>query len=359
MKIAVVTCYKQKEYVRAKVLRSALADCDVDNLKIFNIRNDTVKWYRYLEVFLKLIKARLKEKPDVYLLTFRGYEMLIFLVLTLNQKPIIFDELINFTEWMQEHDRFKQNSAAYKVFRALYGWFAGKCELIIADTQAHAYYSAELNKLPIKKYVVIPVGTDESVFYPKNPVLNPTQFNVFYYVFASKPLPLHGLEYVIESALELKDYKDIKFTLLGGGKRANKLCIEANKKGAHISHEYYHPFNVLAADALASDVTIAGPLGGTLQSSYVITGKTYQFLALGRPVLIGRNKANTMFSDKQNALIVTQASSKAITKSILWAKANPKKLEQIGFNGRKTYEAEFSSQEIVSKVKKMVEKIKV
>jgi glycosyltransferase involved in cell wall biosynthesis len=355
MKIAVVTCYKQREYIRARVLRSALAD--IEDVQTINVQNKSIKWYRYIEVFVKLMRVRFQQKPDVYLLTFRGYEMLLFLVLTFNRKPIIFDELVNFTEWMQEHDRFKQNSTGYNLFRRLYAWFVGKCHLIIADTKAHAKYSAELNRIPIDKYVVIPVGTDEAIFYLKKPKLNPQQFNIFYYVFAGKALPLHGLNYVIDSAVELKDHKNIKFTLLGGGKKAQKMTQVARQQGANISHEFYHPFDKLADDALKADLTIAGPLGSTLQSSFVITGKTYQFLALGRPVLIGRNQANTIFKDKQNALVVTQADAKAISSSILWAQSNPDKLATIGLKGRATYEANYSSSQIGIKMKKLINKI--
>lgn len=350
MKIAVISCYSQIDYVRTRSLRAALRA--VDDVEVIELKNSHSGFWRYIEVPIKIIRAHFKDKPDVYLITFRGYEMLLFMVLTLVRRPIIFDELVNFTEWMEEHQHIKQNTWVYDSFRAIYGSLARHAQVILADTPAHAAYSAELNRMSLENYYVIPVGTDETVFYPRPMETEPGKFVVFYYV--SKMLPLHGMDYVLEAALMLKDNDNISFSILGGGEKAEWLCSKAAGKGAHVSHNLWIPFEELPAVIAEANLTIGGPLGNTLQSRFVITNKTTQCLSLGVPVLIGRNEVNSLFIDKKNSLVVDQADAKAIVESIEWAHKHPKQLKAIGEAGRKLYEEHFSQDIINGLVKDLV-----
>ena len=354
MKVAIITCYDQNDYVRARTLRAAFQAADDVDVKI--IRNENKGLKRYAEVPFKIIKARFGYRPDAYVITFRGYEMLLFMVLTLSRKPIIFDEMINFTEWMEEHKVFKNGSLGYKLFRLWYGWLARRCRIILADTDAHAHYSAELNKMDLKRYRTIPVGTDETVFYPRpHKAADHKKFIVFYY---GHMLPLHGLDYVLEAAEQLKNRREITFRFVGGKDKVAQACKAAQENGAHVTHEAWVPFEELPQAAINAGLTLGGPFGKTLQSQYVVTGKTYQFLALGTPVLIGKNKVNDGFRDKQNCLLVPEADAAAITKAIEWAYDHPNELESIGKAGRQLYEQHFSQAIINAAVQKLVAELR-
>lgn len=355
MKIAIITCYKYPDYVRAGTLRTAIAA--VPDVATVNIRNRHPGWLRFVEVPLKILRARLRDKPDAYLITFRGYEMLLFMALTLNRKPIIFDEMVNFTEWMEEHNRLRAGTVPYRLFRRWYAHLVKRCRFILADTEAHAGHSAELNRLGLSRYRAIPVGTDETVFYPRE-LQKPTDqpFTVFYY---GHMLPLHGLEYVLEAAAMLKDRQDISFRLVGGKTKVKQACQAASKAGAHVTHEDWLPFDELPSAALTADLTLGGPFGNTTQSQFVITGKTYQFLALGAPVLIGQNRVNDLFQDKVNCLAVPQADAKAIAEAITWAQDHPEELKQIGQAGHQLYRAHFSQAVINGLVKQLIKDLVV
>jgi len=352
MKIAIVTCYDQNDYVRARTLRTAFAAAP--SVETLIIRNENKGLKRYLEVPVKILKARFKDKPDAYVITFRGYEMLLYMVLTLVRKPIIFDEMVNFTEWMVEHKMFKEGSLPYKLFRWWYGRLARHAHVILADTEAHATYSASLNKLAFDRYITVPVATEESVFYPK-PAQKTEPFTVFYY---GHMLPLHGLQYVLDAAVMLKDNPDIQFHFVGGKDKVAVACEEAVKSGAHVMYEKWRQFEELPELARSAGLTLGGPFGNTLQSQYVVTGKTYQFLAVGAPVLVGKNQVNEGFVDKQNCLMVPQADAKALAEAITWAYEHPKELEQLGAAGRKFYEEHLSQQVVNSIVAKLVESLR-
>ncbi len=352
MKIAVITCYKQNDYVRARSLRTAFSS--VEGVEIIIIRNGHTSWLRWGEVPIKILWTRFRNKPDAYVITFRGYEMLLFMVVTLARKPIIFDEMVNFTEWMVEHRRLTPDSLPYRLFRRWYSWLAGHTRLILADTEAHARYSAHLNHLDRQRYRVIPVGTDEKIFQPQGLEVTKKPFIVFYY---GNMLPLHGLEYALTAAESLKDNADIQFRIVGGKRRsrAEQLCEAAVAKGAHVNYESWLRFEELPKAASAASLTLGGPFGNTLQSQYVITGKTYQFLALGAPVLIGQNQVTGLFQDKVDCLMVPQADSGALADAILWAYKHPKELQQIGQAGRALYEKHFSQKIVDQLVQQLVD----
>lgn len=349
MKIGFVVCYDQQNYVRANTLRKGLES--TKGVSIIDIANDSPGLLRYFETPWKILKSRFTTKPDAYLVTFRGYEMLLYMVLTFVRKPIIFDEFINFTEWMDEHRMIRRGTIPYKIFRKWYAWQARKCRIILADTEAHAKYSAELNGMSLDRYVTIPVGTNEDVF-AYDPNATPSKpFTVFYY---GNMLPLHGLEYVLEAAILLKGVPGIKFHVVGGGKQAEEACEDAAAQGANIYYQKWVNFDHLPAIASTAGLTIGGPLGNTLQSQFVITGKTYQFLSLGVPVLIGKNEVNGDFVDKRNCLMVSQAKADRIAEAVRWAYSHPEHLKQIAANGHKLYEEKFSQKHINHLVAKAI-----
>jgi glycosyltransferase involved in cell wall biosynthesis len=92
----------------------------------------------------------------------------------------------------------------------------------------------------------------------------------------------------------------------------------------------------------AAGLTLGGPFGKTLQSQFVVTGKTAQFMACAAPVLVGQNSVSGVFIDKQNCLLVPPASARAIAEAVAWAAAHPAELRRIGTAGPKTYEQHFS-----------------
>ncbi|HSW85838.1 MAG TPA: hypothetical protein VLF79_04525 [Candidatus Saccharimonadales bacterium] len=350
MKIAIVTCYRQREYVRATTLRRGFAAAR--DVELLDIRNSHLGLLRYIEVPIKIIKARLINKPEVYVITFRGYEMLLFMALTFTRRSLIFDEFINFTEWMEEHGRLKHGTYSYSIFRRLYAWLVKRCLIILADTDAHANYSAEINNLPRSKYRIIPVGTDESIFkkiHDYHPTNKP--FKVFYY---GNMLPLHGLKYLLEAALVLKGLPEIEFIIVGGKTSAYNACQAAINAGANIKYKSWIPLRQIPMQAAEAGLSIGGPLGNTLQSKFVITGKTYQFLSLGVPVLIGRNEVNNIFKDKINSLVIPQADTTALVEAITWAQLHWDQLRTIGLAGNRLYQQHFSQAIINRQIQQII-----
>ncbi len=351
-KICIVTCYKQPDYVRARTLRAALR-ADPAN-QVIVIKNHHSNALRYPEVIGKLIAARLRHNPDIYFLTFRGYEMLPFFNPITVGKKRVFDELINLVEWVvYEHKRLKAGSLGARLLTMCYRMLVSPYNVILADTASHMQYSAQLLHMPLSKYKVIPVGADETEFNPQHGKKTDT-FQVLYY---GNMLPLHGLQYVLDAAVKLRDKPEISFRLIGGKPAVEAAVAQAQAEGAHIMYDRWVPFERLPKIMAESAMNLGGPFGGTLQGSMVITGKTYPSLAMGIPTLIGETKNTEYFKDRDNCLIVPQADAAALSAKIAWAYEHQDQLRRIGERGRKLYETYYSSRVLANAMKEVVDSL--
>jgi len=344
MKIVVITCYFEPDYVRARVLRSALKS--LPGIKLIIIKNKHRGLLRYPEVLWKVWRVR-TQKPDAYVLTFRGQEVLPFIQWMIRKKPLIFDELIVPIAYATNEHHAKSLTKRVYYFMArrsesMYRRWLSKCYAILADTAAHAELSARTSHVNLSKYTVLPVGTDDTAFRPAT--IKPAStgsFQVFYYSTGMQPL--HGVQHVLAAAEQLKNNADIEFLLVGGKKLLRDATAAAGANGAHVRYEPWIPFEQLVNTMHSSGICLGGPFGDTAQAHHVITTKTYQILAAGAPVVVGASEAtNEYFIDKENALVVPQANPEALVRAITWAQKHPAELAVIAQNGRKLYEKQFS-----------------
>lgn len=339
MKVAVVTCYKQPNYVRAVSLRDAVRR---EGFELIEIKNTTVGIMRYWEVMLRLLMARLRKRPDIYILTFRAYEILLPARIMTLGKPLVYDEFINPYEWLVlEHKKLSSNGVGAKLFLRLYSLLLRTPSAVLTDTTSHANLSSRLTGIPPKRFTTIPVSTDEANFRrpPTRAGASSDRLKVFYY---GNMLPLHGLRVAVEAAEALYD-KEIDFLFVGGGKRERELCEAARARGANITYRAWIDYEELPHTIASMDLCLAGPFGGTEQGKYVITGKAYQFLHMEKPIVIGENKESHTFSNRQNCLIVKQNNVKSLSKAIEWAATHRKELAEIGLRGKMLYDQKYSN----------------
>lgn len=338
MKLAIITCYKQPDYIRAQTLRAAAAR--YPGIELIIIKNTHTGLIRYPEVLWKTFIARFKRRPDVYLLTFRAYEILPALALMTWPKPIIYDEFINPLEWLDEpHPERWVRMVPKSFLRWSYRLMLKRCKAILADTEAHADSSRRLNRRPKAAYYTLPVSTDEAIFKPAHISRQPADtFHVFYY---GNMRPLHGLGHVLEAAILLQDLP-VDFLVVGGGQATKAAVTSANATGANITYKAWIPFQELPSYIHQADLCLGGPFGDTAQARQIITGKTYQFLASAKPTIVGKNQASGLFVDKSNCLLVPLGDTQALADATRWAANHPQQLNEISHQGRLLYQQSFS-----------------
>lgn len=353
-KLVCITCYPDPDYVRSRTLRAALADNTA--VETIIVKNTSKGAGRYFEVLRQLWQVR-QHKPDMYLLNFRGYELLPFVLLLAGRKPVIYDEFINPVLVVEEHRQLKHGivglmMGAWKWFGWLYYRLIRRCYAILTDTTAHGEYSSRQSGIAAGKYRALPVGADETVFFPAD---DPGAgrdgggpFQVFFYSTGSQPL--HGMPVIMQAAERLAGREDIEFLIAGTKGDIAGQVAAARKNGARIRHESWIPFEELPDVIRRAGVCLGGPFGGTPQANVVVTGKTYQFLACQSPVIIGRAPSTSQFSDRQNSIVVPQADPEALADAIAWAADHPAELRRIARAGRELYDAKFSASVIAAEL---------
>jgi glycosyltransferase involved in cell wall biosynthesis len=239
------------------------------------------------------------------------------------------------------------------VFGYFYKKLVQSVDMVLTDTASHADVSAELTGVSRDRFFAVPVGADEVVFSDGSERRTNDTFTVLYY---GNMLPLHGLQYVIEAAGKMRD-KDVKFVLVGGDEQVARDVDVAVERGARIDYRPWVEFSKLPDLMRSADLCLAGPFGDTFQAQYVITGKAYQFLAMGRPTVIGTNLESGAFTDKVDALVVPQGSSDALVAAIEWAMHNQKKLKAIGAAGRKLYAERYSNEALTEYMRELLSRV--
>lgn len=341
-KICYVLCYRDPDYVRSLVLIQALKK--IKGADVLVVKNRYRGVLRYIEVPLRLLLVRLSHKPDVFFVGFRGHEVFWLLYPTMLGKKIIFDEFINLHDWLvSEHKKLDEGSLAIRLIDAYTRWVMRKSDLVLSDTQSQIKLTSEIYGIPMSRLAAVPVGTDESVFYPRKVTKGKDTFDVFFY---GSMLPLHGKQVMLDtfSLLQKEGWPErLRVKMVGGKEGEFDDYIQANRLRGKLIHRRWVEFGQLPIEAAKANVTLGGPFGDTGQAQRVITGKAYQFLAVGAPVIVGRIKdAAGLLEDKKNCILVDQGSPRALADAIRWAHQNPSELTKIGARGRRLYEEMFS-----------------
>jgi glycosyltransferase involved in cell wall biosynthesis len=358
--IAVVTCYHDPDYVRARTLRTVVSA--VPGVKTIIIKNKKKNALRYVEVLWQMLRVKYREKPAAFLVTFRGQEILPFALLIAGRTPLWFDEFIvpsAYARLENHRQSFKKRMirVVFRLSEPIYRLCLRRCQAIFSDTPSHAELGAKMSEVNLSRYTPIPVGTDETIFKPKDSTKKVSPFQVFYYT--TRMQPLHGIPYVLDAAERLAGDRRISFLLVGGKKPMEQAVNEAIKRGARIEYRPWVPFDDLPKIIRESGVCLGGPFGGTVQAEHVVTGKTYQSLACAVPTIVGENDDTaSIFTHQGNAIIVRQQSPEALVDALVWAVEHPSELQRIGEKGRQLYERSFSNEALVRIMTPLVERIR-
>ncbi|MGB9872145.1 MAG: glycosyltransferase [Anaerolineae bacterium] len=209
----------------------------------------------------------------------------------LQRQPIILDAYVSTYDTLCEdrklfHPRSLPGRLAY--------WLDQRsCQvaaLVITDTQANVHYFARQFGIPEEKFRVVYVGCDESLFYPRPDISPPSTYcEVFYY---SSFLPLHGTEVVIHAAALLKNRRDIHFTIGGKGPGFQSIQQMVRKLGlTNVDLVGWIPFESLPMYIAKSTICLGGHFSTIPKAARVIATKTFQFIAMRKPTIVGDNPA--------------------------------------------------------------------
>ncbi len=347
-----VLSYRAPDYIRTLSLLKAL---EADSaIKLVRAMNTSTGLRRYVETWQALQHAVAKDHPAAYILGFRGHEIFWLVHKLIKGKPVIFDALMS--PYAALHEERKGGAVgaflAPLVYR-LEHYALHHSTVILTDTQLHADFYVKTFGLKKEKVVVLPVGAVESAKAPAPTIAPSNQFSVLFY---GSFLALHGIDIIVAAAAELKDCQ-IRFDFIGGRPRQienlHSLC--ANAGVTQYTHRQWVVFQQLVDQVIPqASLCLGGPFGGTQQARRVVTGKTSQCLALGKPTVVGAIAEDYGFVDRSNCLLVDQSDPAALASAIRWAYENQQKLDTIGVRGRVLYGQRLSVKVIGKRLSKVL-----
>jgi glycosyltransferase involved in cell wall biosynthesis len=340
--IGYVLSYRVPGYIRTRTILDALKQ--IGDVEVYEARNSTSGFLRYFQTLFRLIRLRINAHPDIYLLGFRGHEIFPFVRILTYPHPLIFDAMMSPFAAMEEEEKWgKIGKIVSPMVYALEKAILRFSDQILTDTELHRHFLIDAFNLIPKKIVSVYVGTDEKLFFPpkKRTTFTKEGLEVFFY---STQLPLHGVEVIFEVIHRLQE-EDIRFTIIGGN-RKNARIAESSK----VVQMHWVEFEQLPKYIENADICLGGPFGKTKQAGRVITGKTFQFLGMGKPVVIGRIDEEVGFIDKKNCLLVERGNSESLSNALLWALANKDQLPAIGENALRLFRQRFGRTVLASRL---------
>jgi len=340
-----VLSYRAPDYIRTRSILHALRE--MHDIDLYEATNTNVGINRYVETFRKTLEIKKKHAPDVFILGFRGHEIYWPLRFLVGDKPIILDALMSpYASLHRERKHGLLGRAVSSVIRILEQGILNDANVVLTDTTSHLNFYKQEFSLPSNKLLAIPVGAEE-VFSKINstqhisPEQTKREMNVLFY---GSFLPLHGIDVILEAASLLRQFPII-FNFVGGNvEQAQKLKADCKNMGiTHYTHRHWVSFTELITVTIPeADLCLGGPFGDTEQARRVITGKTSQCLALGKPTIIGKIDEDIGFMDKENCLLVPQGNAQALADVLRWAFNQRRQLSKIGEHGRSIYNERLS-----------------
>jgi glycosyltransferase involved in cell wall biosynthesis len=323
------TCAREAQYVRDLLVRRALRQ-HFELLEITDTRPGSLI-VRHLRLLPRLLLA-LRSPCDVIFVGFYGH-LLTPLISQLTRKPILFDAFLSTWDTLCfDRQTFGPNSIAGRLAYWLDRQACLRATHSLLDTQTHARYFVDTFGIPEHKLSAYYVGYDEQLFCPMPRDLPSDRFVVFFY---GSFLPLQGVEHIVGAAKLLEAESDIDFHIIGGGMTYPAVRQLAEEQ--HVQRLFFHPvvpYLQLPQAIAAASVCLGGPFGPSAKASRVIAGKTFQFLAMAKPTIVGNSPANReVFRDGDDVIMCTMADAQALAAAILALKRDRGLRERIAQQG--------------------------
>jgi len=350
MKLKILfTAGRELEYVRNSILYKSFQKFAETILIIDNSKNFVIK---YLKLLLKLLIT--KKNYDFVFVGFFG-SIIMFLSPVLFRTKIIFDAFV-FTYDTLCYDRklCKPNSIFGKLIFQFDKISFKHAHHILVETQQNKIYLVDKYQIPKEKISTVYIGCDEEIFVDKN---DSQVSNII--LFYSTYQPLHGTDTIIKAASYIENDFDIKFHIYGNGmefKKCKKLAEDLKLTNLFL----FQPvaYSVLPKIISRSKICLGGPFGDTFKARRVITGKTYQFLFMKKPVIVTNTHANKeLLTPMWDAEFCEINNPESLANSITKLLKNPNYCTQIANNGYKTYLEKASNILISTQIKNIVENL--
>jgi len=319
-------CGREPEYVRNQIVLKALRQ-QAHVIEITDSsRNYVVRHVRLLFKFIAHF-----QQHDIVVVGFYGY-LLVFLARLFSRRPLVFDAYLSTYQTLCfDRRRFSPHSPIGRLVFWMDKWACQLADVVIVDTQAHLNNFVQTYGMAPEKFAVLYVGCDEELFFPRKAPSSPP-FRVFYY---GSFLPLQGIEYIVRAAKLLEGHPEIVFQIAGQGMQYAEIRALAASLGCtNIEFIDWIPYEELPLYIARASVCLGGQFSDSSKAQSVISTKTYQFLAMARPTIVGDGPANAeIFTHGEHVYMCKMADARSLADAILALQADAELSQKIAQGG--------------------------
>jgi glycosyltransferase involved in cell wall biosynthesis len=205
-------------------------------------------------------------------------------------------------------------------------WLA---DIILFDTNQHIKYATEEFGVRKEKFRRIFVGAEDTIFFPFN---YKKHDRIFLVEFHGTYIPLQGIEFIVRTAKEIEEHKDIRFVLIGSGQEKKRILeLVRSLDVKNIEFLDFLSKKELTEKIAEADICL-GIFGKTQKTQRVIPNKLYECAAMKKPIITADTPAIRELFDDRDLMLVKPADSEALADGILILKNNLKLREELAQN---------------------------
>lgn len=327
------------------------------NIKVVECHEDINGLGSFFSTNIKLFFKFFKTKNfEVMIIPFHGIFTLPLAKL-ICRKPIIYLPAFSYYDTLvNDRKKLSKKSIKAKFIHWIDGLACKITNLTILESTAEIDYFVDEFSLPRKKFRQLYLTADTKIFKPL-PIKK--RDSVFKVLFFGTFIPLHGVDTIIESALLLKEHKDILFTFCGDGQMKPQIELFAKKsKLSNVQFLGFVTIDTLLENLKDSDICL-GIFGDSIKAKKSMTNKVYQVLISQKPLITMESPSvlEAHLIDKDNCIIIPPADPKKLSEAILYLKQNQEICEKIAVKGKETYDKYLSTENAGKMLKYYVEEV--
>jgi len=332
-----------------------------EKLEFFSMKSILKILFQLVYIYIRLAIRYIKLKDhDAVVVGYNGYfDMpLAKLLAKMRKKPLIFTPVFPLYETsVEDRGYIDKNSIKSRAIHLIDEISCRLADLIIIETDTYMNYYCEEFNIPKEKYFKIPLGADETNYFPRNRDIQRKDLSHLRVLFYGKFIPLQGISYIIEAAKLLDKDSDIEFEIIGSGQLSESIRSLARKLNIkNVLFIDWVNYRELPGHIQRADICL-GIFGNTPKAQRGIPIKVYESLAMKKPVITGNSPAaREVFTHKVNSILCEMGNSKAVAESILLLKENKKLREDIAEAGFILYQELFSSKRIAKEFQRALNK---
>jgi glycosyltransferase involved in cell wall biosynthesis len=277
--------------------------------------------------------ARRPAQADVVLVGYPGHLDLTAARRAARGRPVVFNPLVSLSDTLVgDRGRFGPGSLPARLLRAIDRRAFRAADLVVADTDAHADFLAELSGVPRERFAVCLVGAEERVFQPG---WSPQE--AFTALFVGKLIPLHGLETILQAA---RLAPELRIRIVGSGQLEGLL----SKLPPNVEWVRWVEYERLPTELHAASCAL-GIFGTSDKAGRVIPNKAFQALACGTPLVTADTPAaRELLTHGDSALLVPPGDPEALGGALQTLASEPQTARRLSANGHAVYRERGSEQ---------------